>query len=90
MTVSLASFRLEGDVAIFWFEFRERTRLAKARWIWKEFSTVFLDRFLPQSVRDARLYEFERLSQRSMTMDEYDLKFIYLSRYAEHLLPFEE
>jgi len=25
-----------------------------------------------------------------MTMDEYDLKFIYLSRYAEHLLPFEE
>jgi hypothetical protein len=46
--------------------------------------------FLPQSVRDARLYEFERLSQRSMTMDEYDLKFIYLSRYVEHLLPFEE
>jgi len=46
-TVSLASFRLEGDVAIFWFEFRERTRPTKAQLTWKEFSTEFLDRFLP-------------------------------------------
>lgn len=88
--VSLASFRLEGDVAISWFESRKRARPVEAQWTWKEFSSMFLDRFLPQSVRDARLYEFERLSQGSMTVDEYDLKFTQLSRYAEHLLPTEE
>ena len=88
--VSLASFRLEGDVAISWFESRKRARPTEAQWTWNEFSTMFLDRFLPQSVRDARLYEFERLSQGSMTVDEYDLKFTQLSRYAEYLLPTEE
>ncbi|XP_034895577.1 uncharacterized protein [Populus alba] len=88
--VSLASFRLEGDVAISWFESRERARPVDTQWTWKEFSSMFLDRFLPQSIRDARLYEFERLSQGSMTVDEYDLKFTQLSRYAEHLLPTEE
>ena len=88
--MSLASFRLEGDVAISWFEFRKRARLIEPQWTWKEFSSMFLDRFLPQSVRDAQLYEFERLSQGSMTVDEYDLKFTQLSRYAEHLLPTKE
>jgi hypothetical protein len=88
--VNLASFRLEGDMAISWFESRKRERSTEAQWTWKEFSTMFLDRFLPQSVRDAQLYEFERLSQGSMTVDEYDLKFTQLSRYALHLLPTEE
>ena len=88
--VSLASFRLEGDVTSSWFESVKRARPIQAEWTWEEFSTMFLDRFLPQSVRDARLYEFERLSQGSMTVDEYDMKFTQLSRYAKHVLPTEE
>jgi hypothetical protein len=81
---------LEGDVAISWFEYRKRARPVEAQWTWKKFSSMFLDRFLPQSIRDARLYEFERLSQGSMTVDKYDMKFTQLSRYVEHLLPTEE
>jgi hypothetical protein len=57
--MSLTSFRLEGDMVISWFESRKRVRPTKAQW---KFSTLFLDIFLPQSVRDARLYKFERLS----------------------------
>jgi len=45
--VSLASFRLEGDVTISWFESRKRARPVEAQWIWKEFSSMFLDRFFP-------------------------------------------
>uniref|UniRef100_A0A6N2MJX2 Retrotransposon gag domain-containing protein n=1 Tax=Salix viminalis TaxID=40686 RepID=A0A6N2MJX2_SALVM len=82
--------RLEGDVSSSWFESRKRARPLQGEWTWEEFSTMFLDRFLPQSVRDARLYEFERLSQGSMTVDEYDMKFTQLSRYAKHVLPTEE
>uniref|UniRef100_A0A6N2MM29 Retrotransposon gag domain-containing protein n=1 Tax=Salix viminalis TaxID=40686 RepID=A0A6N2MM29_SALVM len=88
--VSLVSFRLEGDVSSSWFKSRKRARPLHGEWTWEEFSTMFLDRFLPQSVRDARLYEFERLSQGSMTVDEYDMKFTQLSRYAKHVLPAEE
>jgi hypothetical protein len=46
-------------MVISWFESRKRVRPTKAQW---KFSTLFLDIFLPQSVRDARLYKFERLS----------------------------
>ena len=45
--VSLASSRLEGDVAISWFESRKRARPIEPQWTWKEFSYMFLDRFIP-------------------------------------------
>jgi hypothetical protein len=51
---------------------------------------MFLDRFLPQSVKDARVYEFERLSQEIIIMDEYGLKFTQLRRYYTHLISIEE
>jgi hypothetical protein len=51
---------------------------------------MFLDRFLPQSVKDARVYEFERLSQEIIIMDEYGLKFTQLIRYYTHLISIEE
>uniref|UniRef100_A0A6N2MLC2 Retrotransposon gag domain-containing protein n=1 Tax=Salix viminalis TaxID=40686 RepID=A0A6N2MLC2_SALVM len=80
--VSLASFRLEGYVTSSWFESRKRARPIQGEWTWEEFSTMFLDR--------CSTYEFERLSQGSMTVDEYDMKFTQLSRYAKHVLPTEE
>jgi hypothetical protein len=35
----LASFRLEGDVAISWFESRKRARPVEAQWTWKEYNS---------------------------------------------------
>ena len=56
-----------------------------------EFSTTFLSRFLPQSVRDARAREFEQLvHEDQMTVSEYDIQFTLLSRYAPHLVSTKE
>lgn len=45
--------------------------------MWEEFRTVFMDRFLPASVRDARAYEFEALMQTlNMTILEYEIMFM--------------
>ncbi|KAF7820814.1 DNA/RNA polymerases superfamily protein [Senna tora] len=80
----LAAFQLQG-VANIWYKtlVRERTT-GLPPMTWEEFRGAFIDRFLPQSVRDARAREFETLKQiPSITVTEYDCLFTKLSQYAE-------
>ena len=45
-----------------WYESKRGERVASSPpMAWKEFSEIFLERFLPESVREARSYEFEKL-----------------------------
>ena len=46
------------------------------------FKTVFLERFFPREIREAKVKEFINLQQGSMTVKEYSLKFVKLSRYV--------
>lgn len=50
-----------------------------------------MDSFLLESVREAKVYEFERLVQTpSIIVAEYDIKFTQLAQYAKHLNLTEE
>ncbi|KAF7808083.1 DNA/RNA polymerases superfamily protein [Senna tora] len=52
---------------------------------WGEFNKDFLERFLPESVREARAKEFLLFKQTSeMTVAEYSTQLIRLSKYAPH------
>lgn len=42
---------------------------------WKEFATVFLNRFFPLELREAKVLDFINLKQGNMTVKEYSLKF---------------
>lgn len=53
---------------------------------WEEFKGVFMDHFIPRSMRMARAREFDLLKQDSMSVDEYDTKFIWLDCYTPHLV----
>ncbi|KAL9663832.1 hypothetical protein QQ045_019224 [Rhodiola kirilowii] len=89
-SVELVSFRLRG-VARSWFAIKKRERSAQQPQMeWEEFKILFLDRFLPVSVRDARTRKFETLKQGDMTVTEYANKFEALSAYAPHLVSSEE
>lgn len=54
--------------------------------MWDDFSSVFLDRFFPQELREAKTEEFINLKQGRMSIKEYSLKFHQLSRYAPELV----
>ena len=57
---------------------------------WEEFEEAFLDRFLPQGVRDAKRQEFEDLWHTlDMSVTEYELKYNELAQYAAGLVPNE-
>ena len=89
-SVILASFRLQGNVALSWYDSKKKERPAGAApWSWEEFSTMFLERFMPESTMEARAVEFELLKQGQMTVTEYDIRFTELSKYGSHMIPNE-
>ncbi|XP_057416222.1 uncharacterized protein LOC130710858 [Lotus japonicus] len=89
--VELASFQLEG-VARDWYNVLTRAKpVGSPPWTWADFSAEFMNCFLPQSVRDGFVRDFERLEQaEGMTVSEYSAHFTHLSRYVPYPLPEEE
>ena len=89
--VQFAAFRLR-DVARGWYETMLLARpVGSPLLAWDEFIELFLAHFLPQSVRDSRAREFETLVQiEQMSVMEYNIQFMRLSRYAPHLVATEK
>ncbi|CAJ2633390.1 unnamed protein product [Trifolium pratense] len=89
--VELAAFRLR-DVARGWYETMLLARSVGSPPLeWDEYAQRFLAQFLPRSVRDSRAQKFENLVQLDqMTIMEYNIQFMRLSRYAPHLVATEQ
>ena len=86
----LASFQLKGAARVWIDSLRGGDMLEQPPMPWKEFEEAFLDRFLPQGVRDAKRQEFEDLWHTSeMSVTEYELKYNELAQYAPGLVPNE-
>ena len=82
----LASNQLK-DVAQTWCKMWQDSRaLGRVPVTWELFKTSFMGRFFHREVRDAKVEEFINLRQVSMTVREYSLKFVKLSRYATSLV----
>lgn len=57
---------------------------------WEEFKKEFMENVSPNSVREAKVKEFETMEQRPhMSVVEYHLRFTQLSHYAPQLIPYE-
>ena len=52
---------------------------------WELIKTTFLERFFLRELREAKVEEFINLKQGSMTVREYSLRFVKLSRYITSL-----
>lgn len=81
--VELAAYLLE-DKALIWWD-----SIARARNVdvlsWEEFERIFLEKYFPDTVKEALDVEFQFLEQGSMTAVEYEAKFDELSRFAQPL-----
>ena len=65
----LASFRLECEVIMNQYKSKMNEKAANYQpMTWKEFYEMFFQCFLPESLRDARAYEFDKLVQGDLTM----------------------
>ena len=69
--VRIAGFLLGGSARKWWAY--ERT---KRRHTWAQFKTAFQTEFCPLAFVETKRLEFETLTQRSMTVSEYERRFI--------------
>ena len=57
---------------------------------WDQFRQAFIDRFYPRSYQDAKIEEFFRLEQRSLTVTEYEQRFSGLVKLVPMIQENEE
>ncbi|XP_070057850.1 uncharacterized protein [Nicotiana tomentosiformis] len=90
-SVDLAAYNLE-DMTNTWYETVLLGRPAGATPLtWDEFTKLFVNHFLPDSLMQKYARDFERLVQTpDMNVSTYNTKFCKLARYAPYLVPTEE
>ncbi|XP_070056801.1 uncharacterized protein [Nicotiana tomentosiformis] len=54
---------------------------------WGRFTRIFLDRYIPSSLREQLRFQFEQLQQGQMSVTDYEMRFSELSRHALMILP---
>jgi hypothetical protein len=91
--VRYATFKLTAEAERWWIAKKEHLQQLLGDGVpitWKDFKNAFLERFFPQSVRQAKAQEFTDLVQGSLTVEQYAAKFIELSRFAPYLVSTED
>ncbi|XP_033513357.2 uncharacterized protein [Nicotiana tomentosiformis] len=89
--VELAAYKLE-DMANTWYETVLLGRpIGATPLTWDEFTKLFMNYFLPESLMQKYTKNFEKLVQTpDMDVSTYNTKFCKLARYAPYLVPTEE
>ena len=87
--VSLATFMFRGVAEMWWRIVKEPYQTIDDAIAWATFKRQFTDMFVPKHFIDQMQIEFEQLQQGSMTVAEYNQKFLRLSRFAEKLIDTE-
>ncbi|XP_059650334.1 uncharacterized protein LOC132296112 [Cornus florida] len=86
----IAAFFLLG-VARQWWQTMTRTTIDITSMTWEEFKTRFYEKHFPRSMREKKAIEFMELKQsNTMTVSDYETKFIEFSRFVPHIVANEE
>ena len=86
--IRLATFQFRDSAESWWTSIKDTRDVSKLAW--KEFSSLFLDRFFPMVVQEQKRKEFATLLQRTMSVTEYEIKFTSLSRFAKDMVAEEK
>ncbi|XP_022876708.1 uncharacterized protein LOC111394890 [Olea europaea var. sylvestris] len=81
----LSTFLLE-EGAYDWWQLVRSTYLDPSIITWIDFHHIFYDAYYSRSYKDAKQEEFLKLVQGQITIAEYQVKFIELSKYAQVLV----
>lgn len=88
--MTLVTFQLRGRADKWWRTWKKGLASNASPIGWKEFQKDFRDQFIPRSMGEAWMREFETLRQGACIVNEYDALFVSLSEYAPHMIPDED
>ncbi|XP_060175274.1 uncharacterized protein LOC132605993 [Lycium barbarum] len=84
--VEFATFLFSGSAESWWISIQRGRQAGLPPITWSELLALFKDRFIPLSKQDDMRRQFNNLRQGTMTVTEYEAKFIDLSRYVPYLV----
>ncbi|XP_057508542.1 uncharacterized protein LOC130791418 [Actinidia eriantha] len=87
--LTLAIFMLRGE-ARNWWESMRRMQLEGVPISWQRFVEIFNDQYFPRIYRMQKEEEFMSLKKKTMSIVEYEKKFIALSRFAPEMVRTED
>ncbi|XP_070055332.1 uncharacterized protein [Nicotiana tomentosiformis] len=80
---------MTGSAKKWWRDYTLTRVVVSPTLTWEQFSRLFLEKFLPITLREDYRMQFERLQQGSMTVTQYETRFMDLARHTLLLLPTE-
>ncbi|PKA59369.1 hypothetical protein AXF42_Ash001463 [Apostasia shenzhenica] len=83
--IRFPTFMFEGQVEYWWKSIQPRL-LERASLSWAKFVEVFFEKYFSDVVRDRKVLEFIKLEQGDLSVDQYEARFIELSRFAPELV----
>ena len=84
--VEFTSYRPKDVAHISYTQWKENKAIDAAYITWDCLSEIFLDRFFPIDLIEAKAQEFMNIRQRNMMVQEYGLKFNELYRCVAHMV----
>ncbi|XP_070033004.1 uncharacterized protein [Nicotiana tomentosiformis] len=85
--VDFAIFQMTGSAKRWWRDYVFTRPADSPALTWEQFSQLFLEKFVPITVREEYHRHFECLQQGSMTVSQYETRFVDLTRHSIILLP---
>ncbi|XP_070040429.1 uncharacterized protein [Nicotiana tomentosiformis] len=80
-------FQMTGSAKRWWRDYTLTRPVGSPTLSWEQLSQLFLEKFLPITLREEFHKQFERLQHGNMTVTQYESRFVDLSRHSLHLLP---
>uniref|UniRef100_A0A1U7VN77 Uncharacterized protein LOC104220227 n=1 Tax=Nicotiana sylvestris TaxID=4096 RepID=A0A1U7VN77_NICSY len=71
---------------LMWEDIERRRPVGAVPLTWHQFSTLFLEKYVPQSRRDELCRQFEWLTQGDMSVTQYEMRFSQLARHATWMI----
>jgi hypothetical protein len=78
----ISTYHLHGKVAMWWDQLKQVEHINESRITWKQFKRYFQKEYLSEHFYDKKMQEFFELRLGSMTMGEYENKFLGLLKYV--------
>ncbi|XP_060175920.1 uncharacterized protein LOC132606438 [Lycium barbarum] len=87
--VDYVSYQFCGNAKTWWRYFVACIPESSPPLTWTQFCRAFLEKYMPQSLKEACREEFLHLEQRGMSMEAYVTRYLYLAHYSIPLIPTE-
>jgi hypothetical protein len=82
LEAKIATYHLHGKVAMWWDHLKQVEHINESMITWKQFKKYFQKEYLSEHFYENKMQDFFELRLRSMTMVEYEKKFLVSLKYV--------